>query len=104
MEFVFIGLAAGCAAFLFKIISEYLHETPVWQTKVEQAEDERVQYESQVDALLAAKNDSASQAKKMDKEIKSLEQMRDELKVQIETTKKEMARQGKIIMKRQPSE
>lgn len=104
MEFVFIGLALGCAAFLFKIVSEYLNETPVWQTKIEQAEDERVQYESQVEALLASKNDSAAQAKTMDQEIKSLEQMRDELKVKIETTKKEMARQGKIIMKRQPSE
>ena len=39
----------------------------------------------------------------MDGEIKSLEQMRDELKLKIETTKKEMARQGKIIMKRQSS-
>lgn len=104
MEFVFIGLALGCAAFLFKIVSEYLNETPVWQTKIEQAEDERVQYESQVEALLASKNDSSAQAKKMDQEIKSLEQMRDELKLKVETKKKEMARQGKIIMKRQPSE
>ena len=53
---------------------------------------------------MASKDDSAAQAKTMDQEIKSLEQMRDELKAQVETTKKEMARQGKIIMKRQSSE
>ncbi|MFT5365839.1 MAG: flagellar biosynthesis chaperone FliJ [Candidatus Latescibacterota bacterium] len=104
MEFVFIGLAVGCAAFLFKIVSEYLSETPIWQDKIEQAETERVQYEGQLEAHLASKNDSAAQAKQMDQEIKSLEQMRDDLKSQIETKKKEMARQGKIIMKRQSLE
>lgn len=104
MEFVFIGLALGCAGFLFKIVSEYLNETPAWQTKIEQAEDERERYEAQVESLMASKDDSAQLAKQMDKEIKSLEQMRDELKSQIETTKKEMARQGKIIMKRQSLE
>lgn len=104
MEFVFIGLALGCAGFLFKIVSEYLNETPVWNAKIEQAEDERERYEAQVETLQAAKNDSAAISKKMDEEIKSLERMRDDLKNQIEETKKEMARQGKIIMKRQSLE
>ncbi|MGA1199011.1 MAG: hypothetical protein ACO36I_21160 [Candidatus Latescibacterota bacterium] len=104
MEFVFIGLALGCGAFLFRIVSEYMSETPIWQTKIEQAEEERLQYEAQVESLMASKDDSAAQAKTMDQEIKTLEQMRDELKSQVETTKKEMARQGKIIMKRQSSE
>ena len=102
MEFLFIGLALGCAAFLFKMISQFMHETPEFQTKITQAEQERESYESQFASLIAAKDDSAEAAKKMDQEIKSLEAMRDELKTKIEQTKKEMARQGKIIMKRQP--
>ncbi|MDP6039663.1 MAG: hypothetical protein QGG64_14025 [Candidatus Latescibacteria bacterium] len=102
MEFLFIGLALGCAAFLFKIVSEFMHETPAFQTKIAQAERERENYESQLASLIAAKDDSAAAAKQMDQEIKSLEAMRDDLKTQIEQTKKEMARQGKIIMKRQP--
>ena len=43
MEFVFIGLALGCGAFLFRIVSEYMSETPIWQTKIEQAEEARLQ-------------------------------------------------------------
>lgn len=104
MEFLFIGLAIGCAAFLFKIISEFMHETPVWQGKIDQAEDEREKYEAKLEMLSSAKDDSAAVAKQMDAEIKTLEQMRDELKTTIEETKKEMARQGKIIMKRQQTE
>lgn len=104
MEFLFIGLAIGCGVFLFKIVSEFMHEIPVWQTKIDQAEEERDRYESQFTAMTAAKDDAAAIAKKMDDEIKSLENMRDELKAEIEATKKEMARQGKIIMKRSSSE
>ena len=104
MEFLFIGLAIGCGAFLFKIVSDFMHETPVWQGKIDLAEEEQQKYEAQVELLSATKEDSAALAKKMDQEIKSLEQMRDELKAEIEATKKEMARQGKIIMKRQPTE
>lgn len=103
MTFLFIGLSIGCAAFLFKIVSEYMNETPVWNAKITQAEAEKEQYESQVQTLIQAKENSAEVAKKMDQEIKSLDQIRDELKSKIETTKKEMARQGKIIMKRQSS-
>ena len=102
MEFLFVGLALGCAAFLFKIISEYLHETPAFQTKIDQFELERQNFESQVADHLASKEDSAAAAKQMNREIKSLEAMRDDLKAQIEQTKKQMVRQGKIIMKRQP--
>lgn len=104
MEFLFIGLAIGCGVFLFRIVSEFMNEIPVWQTKIDQAEEEREKYELQFASISSAKEDSAALAKKMDEEIKSLEQMRDELKSEIETTKKEMARQGKIIMKRQASE
>ena len=88
MEFVFIGFAVGCGAFLFRIVWEYMSETPIWQTKIDQAEDERLQYEAQLESHMASKNDSAEQAKTLDQEIKSLEQMRDELKSQVETTKK----------------
>jgi len=102
MEFLFVGLALGCAAFLFKIVSEFMHETPAFQGKIEQADLERQNYDSQVQTLLASKDDSAAVVKQMDQEIKTLEAMRDELKSQIEETKKEIARQGKIIMKRQP--
>jgi peptidoglycan hydrolase CwlO-like protein len=104
MEYVFIGLAIGCGIFLFKIVSDYLAETPVWQMKIEQAVGEREQYEAQLESMMASKDDTAAHVKKIDGEIKTMEQMRDELKIQVETTKKEMARQGKIIMKRQPSE
>ena len=101
MEWLFIGLTLGCAVFLFKIISEYMNESPVWSSKVEKAEKERFQYEAQLETLVKTKENSAEVAKSIDQEIKNLEQMRDELRHQIEATKKEMARQGKIIMKRQ---
>ena len=104
MEFLFIGLAIGCGVFLFRIVSEFLNEIPVWQSKIDQSEEEREKFESQFASMTAAKDDSAALAKKMDQEIKSMEQMRDELKSEIEETKKEMARQGKIILKRQASE
>ena len=55
MTFLFIGPSIGCAAFLFKIASEYMHETPVWNAKVAQAEAEREQYESQAQTLIQAK-------------------------------------------------
>ena len=79
-----------------------MSETPAFQAKIVQAEQERENYESQVASLMASKEDSAAAAKEMDQEIKSLETMRIELKTQIDQTKKEMARRGKIIMKRQP--
>jgi len=100
MDFLFIGLALGCAIFLFKIISEYMSETPVFHNKIQQADAEELQYETQVQSLLAAKENHAAQVKKVDGEIKALENMRDELKTAIDATKKEMARQGKIVMKR----
>ena len=102
MEYLFAGLALGCLVFLFKIVSEYMSEMPAWKTKVEQAEAERYQHDSQVQALIEAKDNAAEKVKSIDKEIKTLEGMRDELKTEIDKTKKDLARQGKIIMKRQP--
>jgi peptidoglycan hydrolase CwlO-like protein len=51
---------------------------------------------------IEAKDNAAEKIKSMDQEIKTLGGMRDELKVEVDKTKKELARQGKIIMKRQP--
>ena len=102
MEFLFAGLALGCLIFLFKIVSEYMNEVPAWKVKIEQSDSERYQHESQVQALIEAKDNAAEKVKSIDQEIKTLEGMRDELKSEIDKTRKELARQGKIIMKRQP--
>ena len=101
MDYIFLGLGIGCLAFLGKIIMDYLHEVPTWKAKVEQAEAEQVQYESQVQQYVQAKEDSAGKSKAIDDEIKTLEKMRDELKAGIEKTKQDMARKGRIVMRRQ---
>jgi peptidoglycan hydrolase CwlO-like protein len=104
MELLFLGLALGCLGFLVKIVLDYLHEIPQWSTKVRQAEAERNQHETQVQALQQAKEGAAQQAQAIAEEIKNLEGMRDELKREIDKTKKEMARKGKIIMTRPKDE
>ncbi len=103
MEFLFLGLAVGCLAFLFKILADYFREVPVWRSKTEQAEAERDQHDSQLDGHTQAKKDAAGQAETIGEEIKTLEAMKNELKTEIEKVKKEMARKGRIIMNR-PSE
>ena len=100
MDIVFLALTVGCVGFLAKIIMDFSRESPVWNAKIDQAEREREQYEAQVGELVQAKVDASEKSKAMDKEIKVLEQMRDEIKGQIEETKKEMARKGRIIMHR----
>lgn len=104
MELLFMGLALGCLGFLVKIVLDYLHEVPQWISKVRQAEADRNQHEAQVQALLQAKEGAAQQAQAINEEIKNLEGMRDELKREIDKTKKEMARKGKIIMTRPKDE
>ncbi len=47
-----------------------------------------------------AKAGSAEQAKAITQEIKTLESLRDELKVEVDKVKKEMAKKGKIVMNR----
>ena len=100
MDILFLVLTLGCLGFLARIILDYTREAPTWSAKIIQAEKEREQYESQVGELAKAKENSAEQAKVMDEEIKVMEQMRDEIKAQIEENKKEMARKGRIIMHR----
>ena len=100
MELLFIGLALGCLGFLVKIVLDYMHEVPQWSTKVKQAEAEKNQHESQVEALKQAKQGAADQAETMSAEIKNLEGMRDELKRDIDKAKKELAKKGRIIMTR----
>lgn len=101
MEFLFIGLTLGCLAFLMKIIMDYVREAPEWAGKTRLAEAERDQHEAQLQALQEAKQGAAEKAKTIGEEIKSLEKIRDELKGEIEKTKQEMARKGRIIMNRQ---
>ncbi len=100
MEFLFLGLALGCLAFLFKILADYFREVPVLRSKTEKAEAERDQHEAQLDGQTQAKKDVAGQAETIGEEIKTLESMRTELKAEIEKVKKEMARKGRIIMNR----
>ena len=101
MDWLFIALTLGCVGFLVKIILDYLREVPQWSGKVRQAESERDQYESQVQGLVQAKEGAAAEAKTIGEEIKVLEKMRDGFRAEIEKTKKEMARKGRIIMNRQ---
>ena len=100
MEILFLVLALGCGAFLAKILLDYAHEIPVWKARIEQANLERDNYESQLQGVVQAKEAASSQSQTMDDEIKNLEQMRDELKVEIEKTKKDMARSGRIVIRR----
>jgi hypothetical protein len=101
MELLFIGLTLGCLAFLVKIIMDYTREVPEWTEKTRLAEASRDHHESQMEGHAAAKAGSAEQAKSISQEIKTLESLRDELKVDIDKVKKDMARKGKIIMNRQ---
>ncbi|MDP6779381.1 MAG: hypothetical protein QGI83_21690 [Candidatus Latescibacteria bacterium] len=101
MEFLFLILALGCLAFLGKIVMDYMREAPEWTNKTRASELERDQYEGQIDGLVSAKEGAAERSKSIGEEIKTLEKMRDDLKVEIEKQKKEMARKGRIIMNRQ---
>jgi len=104
MDWLFIGLSLGCAVFLGKIIMDYLNEVPVWKERIDQADVEMAQYEAEIAALTQQKESASAQGKSIDEEIKKMEAMAAELKGEIEKTKKEMARKGKIIMRRQPDQ
>ncbi|MDA0747441.1 MAG: hypothetical protein O2954_13050 [bacterium] len=104
MELLFLALAIGCVAFLVKIIMDYLREVPEWDSKVQNAEAERDRHESQMQGIVEAKQGASEAAKTMGEEIKTMEAMRDELKSEIEKTKKEMARKGRIIIPRSKPE
>ena len=80
---------------------DYTREVPEWTEKTRLAEASRDHHESQMEGHAVAKAGSAEHAKSMSQEIKPLESLRAELKVEIDKVKKEMARKGKIIMNRQ---
>ena len=104
MDMLFLGLALGCLGFLAKIILDYVHEVPVWKAKIDQAEVARDQYLTQMKALHQDKATADSQARAIEEEIRALEQTRDELRAEIEEVKKELARKGRIIMRRNAGE
>ena len=103
MELIFLALSLGCLGFLVKIVLDYIHETPDYKLKIQQSMGERDLYESQMSGMAENKQSSAEKSKAIGEEMKTLEKMRDELKAEIEKQKKEMARKGRIIMRR-PSE
>jgi peptidoglycan hydrolase CwlO-like protein len=104
MDLIFIGLSLGCAVFLGKIIMDYLNEVPVWKERIDQADIEMGQYETEIQDLTQQKESASKQSKSIDDEIKKMDSMAAELKAEIEKTKKEMARKGKIIMRREPDQ
>lgn len=104
MDIFFLAVTIACLAFLGKVIMDYLHTVPMWKDKIDQSAHESQQFEDQMQELARAKENSAGESKKIDEEIKTMEKMRDELKVQIETTKKDMVKRGRIIMPRKPDE
>jgi peptidoglycan hydrolase CwlO-like protein len=104
MEILFLAITIGCLAFLAKVLTEYTRTAPAWKDKVEQAVHEAQQFEDQMQELIRAKENSAGESKEIDEEIKTMEKMRDELKTQIEATKKDMAKRGRIIMPRKSEE
>lgn len=104
MDFLFIGLSLGCAIFLGKIIMDYTNEVPIWKEKIDQADIEMAQHEEEIQDQARQKESASKESKTIDDEIKKLESMAGELKAEIEKTKKEMARKGKIIMRREPDQ
>jgi chromosome segregation ATPase len=102
MDFIFIGLTLGCAIFLGKIVVDYRNEVPVWKDKIDRADLEMAQYEAETSDLIAQKESASIQSKTIDDEIKKMESMAGDLKAEIDKTKKEMARKGKIVMRREP--
>ncbi|MBK33932.1 MAG: hypothetical protein CME26_00180 [Gemmatimonadetes bacterium] len=104
MDFIFIGLSLGCAGYLGKIIVDYLREVPAWKEKISTADMEIAHFTNQLQELNQEKESATAQGKTIDDDIKKMESMATDLKVEIEKTKKEMARKGKIIMRRQPDQ
>jgi len=104
MDFIFIGLSLCCAIFLGKIVMDYLNEVPIWKEKIDQADVEMAQYAAEISDLTAQKESASAQGKTIDDEIKKMESMVGELKAEIDKTKKDMARKGKIVMRREPEE
>ena len=102
MDYVFIGLTLGCLVFLGKIVLDYFNEIPIWKEKIEQADMTIAECENRVAELSTERDSATEQSKTIDDEIKKMEAMANELKTEIEKTKKEMARKGRIIMRRQP--
>jgi chromosome segregation ATPase len=100
IDYIFIGLTLGCAVFLGKIIVDYLNEIPIWKEKIDQAELIIEECDAKVQALGRENDSSSEQSKVIDDEIKKMESMANDLKAEIEKTKKEMARKGRIIMRR----
>lgn len=101
MEWVFGVLTVGSLAILVKMVLDYSSKASEWHAKVRQAEAERGVAESQVEVFIKGKEEALARTNALDAEMKSLENMRDDLKNKIEEVKKQHAKKGKIIFHRQ---
>jgi len=104
MDFIFIGLSLGCIIFLGKIVLDYFNEVPIWKEKIEQADVQMAEYEAEIQDLTQQQFSASEESKTIDEEIKKMEAKASDLKAEIEKTKKEMARKGKIVMRREPDQ
>jgi hypothetical protein len=101
MEWVFGLLTFGSLAFFVKVLLDYTSEASEWHAKVRQAEEEREVAESQVEGFVKGKEESLARTSAMEAEMKSLENMKNDLKNKIEEMKKQHAKKGKVILHRQ---
>jgi hypothetical protein len=101
MEWVFGVLTIGSLAILIKMMLDYSSEASEWHAKVQQAEAEREVAESQVAVFIKGKEEALARTNALEAELKSLENMRTDLKNKIEEMKKQHAKKGKVILHRQ---
>jgi chromosome segregation ATPase len=102
VDLIFMGLSLGCVVFVGKIVMDYLNEVPVWEEKIAAADIEMAQYEAEIADLAKQKESASAQGNVIDEEINNMASMAIELKAEIDQIKKENARTGKVVLRREP--
>ena len=101
MEWVFGALTLGCIIFFIKILSDYSSRAKQWHARVRQCQAEQRQSESQFGEYTKGKEAALARTIDLEEQVKTLEQMRNDLKTKIEDLKRDHAKKGKVILHRQ---
>ena len=104
MEFawVFGILIFGCLAILVKILLDYSSSASEWHNMVRQARAQQDQAESHVDVFVKGKEEALARTHVLEEEMKTLENMKTELRNKIEEVRKQHDKKGKVILHRGP--
>lgn len=101
MEWAFVAFTFCCLAFLVKLLLNYSAQASEWHAKVRQAKAEMDASDGQVQEFVKGKEESLARMHAIEEEMKTLENMKTEMKNKIEEVKRDHSKKGKVILHRQ---